>query len=160
MGKERSRFDGVNDFFSEAARIRSYGVHGGGITPEPVERTYASAWVPAADIIAVGDDLLIRIELPGVDPHDIDLRLRGGVLTVSGTRAGEPEDTVFLSHERYWGEFRRSISLPESVEPDQITAEFSNGLVVLKVRGAVTEDGTAIELVDTSGPATIRGVDS
>jgi HSP20 family protein len=87
-------FGGVTDFFSELARMRSVGVRGGGEHGvEAVERTHASAWVPPTDILALGDDLVVRVELAGVDPEDIDLRFSHGVLTVSGsvmTRRNSP----------------------------------------------------------------------
>ena len=87
MTDHRNPFEGVTDFFSELARMRSIGIHGGadhGV--EAAERTHASAWVPATDILAQGDDLVIRVELAGVDPDDVDLSFSHGVLTVSGTR--------------------------------------------------------------------------
>ena len=77
MTDRRNPFEGVTDFFSELARMRSIGVHGGsehGV--EASERTHASAWVPATDILAQGDDLVIRVELAGVDPEDVDLQLQ------------------------------------------------------------------------------------
>ena len=56
---------------------------------EDRQRTHASAWVPTTDIFVQGDRLVIRIELAGVDPENIDLRFANGVLTVSGNRSGE-----------------------------------------------------------------------
>lgn len=160
-GKQARRFEGVTDLISEAIRIRTLGIHGDR-TDQHVERTGASAWAPATDILAVGDDLVIRIELPGVDPAAIDLRLTHGVLTVSGMRedAGAPDAGAYLVRERYWGEFRRSIALPESTEPSQLTAEFSHGLVELTVAGGATGSaGSQIPLVDRSGETTRRTVE-
>ena len=121
----RNPFDGVTDFFTELGRIRSLGVHGGGEHGvEAAERTHASAWVPTTDILAHGDDLVIRVELAGVDPDDVDLRFTHGVLTVSGTRTpdyGDADQVDFYVRERYYGEFRRVITLPEGTErvPDR-----------------------------------------
>ena len=160
----RNPFDGVTDFFSELSRMRSIGVHGP-TDPgaEQAERTHASAWVPATDIFARGDDLVIRVELAGVDPADVDLGLSSGVLTVSGTRRSgiaEAEEVEFYVRERFYGNFRRLITLPEDTDASQISAEIDDGLVEITVRGAVgSRRSTKIALADRSqGPThgTIR----
>lgn len=64
------RFAGVTDLISEATRIRSLGIHGiESVDPQIERRTRASAWAPTTDILAIGDDLVIRIELPGSTPR-------------------------------------------------------------------------------------------
>lgn len=149
------RFAGVTDLISEATRIRSLGIHGiESVDPQIERRTRASAWAPTTDILAIGDDLVIRIELPGVDPATIDLRLTRGILTVSGSRedAQAPDAAAFLVRERYLGEFRRSLTLPEGTTPSQISAEFANGLVELTVRGGASgATGSRIPLVERTG---------
>jgi HSP20 family protein len=158
----RNPFEGVTDFFSEMARMRSLGVHGGGEHGgENAERTHASAWVPTTDILALGQDLVIRVELAGVDPEDVDLRFTHGVLTVSGSRRpGESdEEAEFYIRERYYGEFRRVITLPEGTTADDITAEFDDGLVEITVTDGVSPaDSTRISLADKSEEATSRPV--
>ncbi|HEX8780047.1 MAG TPA: Hsp20/alpha crystallin family protein [Nocardioides sp.] len=155
-------FEGVTDFFSELARMRSVGIHGGGEHGvEAVERTHASAWVPPTDILALGDDLVVRVELAGVDPEDIDLRFSHGVLTVSGTRrpgAGDAKSQFYI-RERFYGEFRRVITLPDGTEADQITAQFDDGLVQITVTDGVSPVGsTKIALADRSKGTTSRKV--
>lgn len=162
MPDRRNPFEGVTDFFSEMARMRSIGLHGGGERAgEPAERTHASAWVPTTDILACGEDLVIRVELSGVDPEDVDLRFTHGVLTVSGTRSPDlADDTAeFLIRERFYGEFRRAITLPDGTDADQITAEFDDGLVEIKViNGVSPSDSTKISLADKSDGVTSRKV--
>jgi HSP20 family protein len=160
-------FDGVADYFSELARMRSLGTHGvvggherGG---EAAERTHASAWVPTTDILAVGDDLLIQVELPGVPAEEVDLRFHHGVLTVCGARRPDPRlaDASYYVHERYRGEFRRSITLPDGTEPSQLTAEFVDGLVEIRVEGAAREsDSTRISVANRSAASTTRPITS
>jgi HSP20 family protein len=161
MPDHRNPFEGVTDFFSERARMREIGIHGADRGVEAAERTHASAWVPATDILALGDDLVIRVELAGVDPDDVDLSFSHGVLTVSGTRrAGSADDEAeFLIRERFYGAFRRVITLPEGTEADQITAEFDDGLVQVTVRNGVgPADSTKIALADRSRGRTSRPV--
>ena len=62
-------FGGVTDLFSELNRMRDVGVHGREHAHEDTERTHASAWVPATDIVARGDDLVIRVEVAGLAPE-------------------------------------------------------------------------------------------
>jgi len=159
----RNPFEGVTDFFTELVRMRSIGIHGA--TPpgaEQTERTHASAWVPATDIFALGDDLVIRVELAGVEPHDVDLRFSNGLLTVSGTRRSGLEDGAeadFYIRERYYGAFRRVVTLPEGTKASQIAAEFDNGLVEITVRNGVSASrSTRIELADRSSGPTTRNI--
>ena len=160
----RNPFEGVTDFFTELVRMRSLGIHG--TTPpgtEQTERTHASAWVPATDIFSFGDGLVIRVELAGVDPQDVDLRFDHGLLTVSGTRRSGLDDrgeVDFYIRERFYGAFRRVVTLPEGTEDSQISAEFDNGLVEITVRGAISgsRSSTRIALADRSAGPTSRGV--
>jgi len=159
----RNPFEGVTDFFTELSRMRDVGTHGREPAHEDRKRTHASAWVPTTDIFAQGDDLVIRVELAGVDPADIELRFANGVLTVSGDRSPEFRDDAdepkFYVRERFYGEFRRSITLPDGTTPEQIQAAFDDGLVEIVIAGAVKQaDSTRIELRDRSTGATRRSL--
>jgi HSP20 family protein len=82
-----------------------------------------------------GDDLVIRAEVPGVDPEDVDVEVHDGVLTVSAEReekSEEEEDGRFRSEFRY-GSFSRSIVLPTGVDEDAITADCTNGVLEVRV---------------------------
>ena len=158
-GSRPNIFEGVTDYFTELTRMRSLGIHG---APE-AERTHASAWVPVTDIFARGDDLVVRVELSGVDPDDVALSFSRGVLTISGTRGRElPEDIEFLVHERYYGEFRRLITLPKDTRTEQISSVLDRGLLVITVRGALGSSAAAerIEVVDRSQEASTPTVRS
>ncbi len=153
-------FGGVTDLFSELGRMRDVGTHGREPGHEDRQRTHASAWVPATDIVAQGEDLMIRVELAGVAPRDVHLGFSHGILTVSGSRRTELRDedpTNFYVRERFYGEFRRSFTLPEATEPGQIAAEFDDGLVEIVVRGGASQStSTRIEIKDRSSGATTR----
>lgn len=153
-------FGGVSDLFSELSRMRDIGAHGREYAHEDRQRTHASAWVPATDIVAQGDDLLIRVDLAGVSPGDVQLAFSHGTLTVSGSRQtglADDDPSNFYVRERFYGAFRRAFTLPEATEPSQITAEFEDGLVEITVRdGASRSATTQIKLTDRSGQATTR----
>ena len=133
MGKTRNPFRGLMDHMSEMTRMREYAE--GGLGAEDQRRTHATAWVPTADIFAKGEDLVIRCELAGVEREDVEVSLAGGVLTIDGERKGEPADVSYYSRERYYGRFRRTMTLPEGVDGDRITADFENGLLEVTVKG-------------------------
>lgn len=160
--KARNPFEGVTDFFSELSRLREVGTHGHEHGREVRQRTHASAWVPATDIFSRNGDLVIRIEVAGVHPEDVDITFSGGVLTISGerkTELGSGGTDSFYIRERFYGAFRRAITLPEGTDEGQIEAEFENGLVELTVRGgAGSAEPKRIELRNRSGEPTTRKV--
>ncbi len=137
MREKRDPFRGFVDSISEWNRMREYGMYGPDPGQEEQRRTHATAWIPNADIFARGDDLVIRFELAGVSEEDIDISLTGGVLTVSGERRSElDEDEVhFYTRERSYGNFRRSMNLPEGVDRGKISASFQDGMLELTVTG-------------------------
>jgi HSP20 family protein len=121
---------------SEMTRMREY-AEGGGQGREEQARTHATAWVPTTDIFARGDDLVIRCELPGVSRDDIDITLSNGVLTISGERTSglNEEELAYYTRERYFGHFRRTISLPDGVDGGKVSAGFEDGLLEIAIEG-------------------------
>lgn len=88
---------------------------------------------PSANASESGNSYEISIELPGTYAGDIDLKVEGDVLVVSGEKRDEREETDrnYYLVERSYGAFRRAFRLPEDVDRDRINAEFSQG--VLKI---------------------------
>ena len=136
MGRTRNPFRGLMDHMSEMTRMREY-AEGGGPSAEDQRRTHATAWIPTTDIFARGDDLVIRCELPGVSRDDIDVSLSNGVLTISGERTSglNEQELTYYTRERYFGHFRRSISLPDGVEGSKVSADFEDGLLEISIEG-------------------------
>ncbi|ABG03976.1 heat shock protein Hsp20 [Rubrobacter xylanophilus DSM 9941] len=100
-------------------------------------------WAPAIDVYSKDGDLVIKAELPGMKPEDVDITLQEGVLTISGERKAEEEreGAGYFVRERRYGSFRRSMRLPEGVDESKIHARFEDGVleVVVEGAGAVTE---------------------
>jgi HSP20 family protein len=159
----RNPFEGVADYFSELNRMRHTGTHGPSQPHEDRERTHASAWVPVTDIYARGSDLVIETELAGVDPEDVHLGFAHGVLTVSGHRTPPREqvgDDGYYVRERFHGEFRRAVTLPDGTDAGDISAVFDDGLVEITVRGAVgRSEVSRIELKHRSEAPTTRSLE-
>jgi HSP20 family protein len=95
----------------------------------------ARAWAPALDIAERKDAYLVTVELPGVNPDDINITLENNLLTIQGERrqASESAGQQFHRIERAYGSFRRSVSLPSTVQADAIQASHDNGLLRLVV---------------------------
>ncbi len=90
-------------------------------------------WTPACDIYEDGDEVLVRAELAGVDPKDVDIRFENGVLTLKGERKLEKEEKRENYHrvELSYGTFTRSFALPGTVDAEKIRAEAKNGILVV-----------------------------
>jgi HSP20 family protein len=144
---KRSHFRGLFDSFAELNRIRE---HWQQIEPSPEARTQARAWVPTLDIYAQDDDLVIRCELAGVGKDDVEVSLSGHALWISGERTEDPQDQQNVSvyvRERRYGPFRRSITLPETIDSDMIRASFVDGLLEITIDGALDpRDHESIEI--------------
>jgi HSP20 family protein len=98
----------------------------------------ARVWVPALDVVERHDAYLIALEIPGCDPSTIDIAFEQNVLTIRGSKPmgfelGKTSDLRVYSSERVVGNFERSIRLPEFVDGDKITAEFTHGVLFLTV---------------------------
>ena len=92
-------------------------------------------WIPAMDLVETDDHLLLKADLPGLDRDDVEIEIRDGVLTVSGERKTEHEDSSNGYHrvERSYGRFSRSLSLPQGVDADQVQAEFDKGVLEVRI---------------------------
>ena len=95
-------------------------------------------WAPALDVLHEDGDVVVRAELPGVKQEDVDVTLHRGVLTISGERKAEENraGSGFYVRERRYGSFRRSMTLPESVDEDAINARFQDGVLEVRITGA------------------------
>jgi len=93
----------------------------------------AEGWKPPVDILEKDGNLYLRAELAGIDEKDIDLKLEGNVLTIRGERKQTSESDGFTSYqtECCYGPFSRSFTIPESVDPAKISAQFKNGILTV-----------------------------
>jgi HSP20 family protein len=150
MGQRRTNpFRGFVDVMSEMNRMRELGRSGYETGHEDRERTQASAWVPNADVFAMGEDLVIRVELAGVDRDDVEITLHDNTLTISGERENDLDDDVsFYVHERFYGAFRRSMTLPAGIDEGRISAYSDNGMLEITVRGGAVAESRRIRIGD------------
>jgi HSP20 family protein len=92
-------------------------------------------WAPAVDLLEREDSLVLRADLPGLKEDDVQIEVRDNVLTISGERRAEFEDSEqgYYRIERAFGSFSRSLTLPEGVDSDKIEANFENGVLEVKI---------------------------
>jgi len=98
------------------------------------ESLTAGAFVPPVDIYEDEHSVQLKLEVPGIDQKDLDVKVENNVLTVSGERKFEKEEKEenFRRLERRYGSFTRSFTLPNTVNPEDVSADYNNG--VLKIR--------------------------
>ena len=92
-------------------------------------------WEPLVDIYEEEDKFVIKAEIPDVDKKDIDITIEDNVLTIKGEKKFEKEEKKenYLRAERFYGTFRRSFTLPTSVEKDKIKAKLDKGVLTIEI---------------------------
>ena len=107
-----------------------------------------ASWAPAVDIHEEAGRFVVRADLPGVKPADINVTADKGVLTLRGERSIEKRelDGHYSRVERVSGKFVRSFTLPENVATDQITAQFKDGVLELAVPKIAKAEPRRIEV--------------
>ena len=92
-------------------------------------------WGPALDVSETDTEFSVQAELPGVDPKDVDISITGRSLTLSGQKkeSTERKDANCYHSECRFGSFSRSLELPESVDPDKVSAEHKNGVLMIRL---------------------------
>jgi HSP20 family protein len=93
------------------------------------------AWVPAVDIKEEPQQFLIEADIPGVDPKEIEISMENGVLTIRGERKSESRDDGkdYKRVERTCGSFYRRFSLPDTADPEKVSASGKNGVLQITI---------------------------
>ena len=97
------------------------------------EESALTSWAPAVDIYETPNELVVKADLPDVNEEDIDVRVENNLLTIRGERKFDKSvsEENFLRVERTYGSFSRSFSLPNTVNPEAIGAEYKNGVLTV-----------------------------
>jgi HSP20 family protein len=105
-------------------------------------------WTPVLDVLEGKDELVVKVEVPGIEPKEINLTLAEQVLTINGEKKYEKEekDEKFYRTERAMGAFSRSIRLPIPVDINKVTAVFRNGLLTITLPKTKELKGTTIPI--------------
>lgn len=92
-----------------------------------------SGWTPALDLYEEKDNLVVKVELPGMKREDIDVSLHDGSLSISGERKSEEkhQDADAYRMERFFGRFQRTVTLPTPVAGDKVKAQYQDGILTI-----------------------------
>lgn len=92
-------------------------------------------WLPAVDLIDAGEHYVLEVVLPGLNADDINIEASRKSITLSGERAATEygEDKTVLRRERRYGSFRRVVNLPVAIDHEQVSADYTNGVLTVHV---------------------------
>jgi HSP20 family protein len=103
-----------------------------------VDLPQALAWVPPVEISEADDELRITAEIPGAAADEVHVTIDGDMLTIRGEKKDErregDENAQYYLVERSYGTFQRSFTLPSTVDPESIQAEFNNGVLSIRLK--------------------------
>ena len=100
-----------------------------------VSQSGGQRWVPAMDLTEADDHFVLKADLPGMGEDDVAIEVQDGTLTISGERKAEHEVREKGWHriERQFGGFSRSLTLPDGVDPEAVTANFESGVLTVRI---------------------------
>ena len=129
MNRLEQPFRGVTTLQEQINRIFGEGVRHTG------EESNLTPWAPAVDIYETENELVVKADLPDVNPQNLDIRVENNILTIRGERKFETKvsEDNYLRVERAYGSFSRSFSLANSVKSDAIKADYQNGVLTLSL---------------------------
>jgi len=111
------------------------------------------SWTPAIDVVRDNGNLVVRADVPGVRPDEIEISVTNDTLVVEGKHEEtmEVDEAGFVRRERRYGAFSRSIALPKGVDPGKIEATTKNGVLELKVPLPKEADKEPVKIVPGAG---------
>jgi HSP20 family protein len=122
------------------------------------DRDQSRRWVPPVDLVEAEDHFVLKADLPGLTEQDVSIEVQDGTLTISGERQAEHESNErgWYRIERSFGSFSRSLTLPDGVNADAITARFDNGVLEVSIPKPEERKPRRVE-ISTNGAPTLEG---
>jgi HSP20 family protein len=119
-------------------------------------------WIPPMDLVETDEHFVLKADLPGLDEGDVNIEVEDNVLTVSGERKAEHEDKRegYVRVERAYGAFRRSLTLPEGIDPEGVSASFDNGVLEVRIPKPEERKPRRVAIQVGDRPAAIEGNES
>ena len=108
-----------------------------------------ATWAPAVDVHEDNQEISLNVELPGIKPENVEISVENGVLTIRGDKREERkegEEGRYHLVERSYGSFLRSFVLPQGVSEEQISADFDNGLLRIRIPKAALPQPRRIQI--------------
>ena len=140
-------------------------------TPSEANGAALRRWIPPMDLIETETEFVLRADLPGMSEGDVNIELDDTVLTISGERKSDHETrrAGYYRVERSSGAFRRSLTLPEGVDPESVRASFDRGVLEVTIpkpaqrlprKVQISVGGASASESSHREPATIEGSES
>jgi HSP20 family protein len=106
------------------------------------------SWLPAVDVFDTREAVVLKAELAGMNPDDIQIEVEDNVLTIKGERRFEEkvDEERYYRVERRFGSFQRSLALPQGVKADEIAAAYDDGILTVTIPKAEEEEPKRIEV--------------
>jgi HSP20 family protein len=126
-----------SSLFSEVRRLEQEldDLLGGGTSWSSSIRSLPPGTFPAINVGSTDDQVTVYVFAPGIDPKSLDIQMQQNLLSISGKREETPEKgATFYRQERFRGEFRRALTLPEDVDPEKVEAKYRDGIVEITVK--------------------------
>lgn len=103
--------------------------------PSWFETIEPGQWLPTVDMTESDTQIKVRVELPGIDPQDVDVSVSEDRLVISGDKKSAAESTGdgWTHRESHYGSFSRAIPLPEAVDPTKVTARYDQGVLTVEL---------------------------
>src|SRR4051794_13942411 len=122
-------------------------------TPLSARNETARRWVPPMDLVEHDDHFTLRADLPGMSEADVNIEVRDNTLTLSGERQAEHEERQrgYYRLERQFGKFSRALSLPEGVDAGAIEANFTHGVLEVRIPKPEQRKPRRIEIKSANG---------
>jgi HSP20 family protein len=95
------------------------------------EEIFAGTWAPRIETYRKDNEYVVRLDLPGVDPKEVEVHAEGNLLTIKGERKKETKEGEY--QETFYRKFERSVTLPQGVEADKISAQYQHGVLEVRV---------------------------
>ncbi|GAC1319000.1 MAG: Hsp20/alpha crystallin family protein [Thermoleophilaceae bacterium] len=117
-------------------------------------------WMPPMDLVEAEDHFLLKADLPGLAESDVNIEVNDNALTVSGERRAEHDqrERGWYRLERQFGKFSRSLTLPEGIDADSVTAAFENGVLEVRIPKPEQRKPRRISIKAANGrPETVEG---
>ena len=138
-----SPFDRLSSIRDEMNRLFELSLPGLGR-----EDRLLGVWNPPLDVFQDKDHVFVKVELPGMKKEDIHISLHDNALTISGERKHEREvkEGDGYRSERFFGRFHRSVTLPVTVQPNNVTAQYKDGILAVTLAKAEEAKPKQIEV--------------
>ncbi|HEX7128178.1 MAG TPA: Hsp20/alpha crystallin family protein [Thermodesulfobacteriota bacterium] len=109
---------------------------------------WSGEWAPALDVSETRDAIVVKAEVPGIDPSQIEVTLEEGLLTIKGEKTEEKEakEEQVYRKERVYGAFARAIRLPAAVDAAKVDATFKNGVLTVTLPKTPAAKGKTIQV--------------